>query len=252
MRLIWHGTASIEIISSDTRILFDPFVPLPGSGVPVKIGDFDGFTDIFVTHGHFDHISNLPEIARRNPQMKIYCTRTPRRTLIKRGVRRQNIVELFFDGPVRVGGLTITPKHGKHALLPKAGLSRLAYILKSPARSNIPHIVREHLRCRENDETVFYQIEAEGKKVCLMGSLNLRDDVDYPVGADLVVLPYNGWEDNFPPAVRAIGRLKPKRVVLDHYDDTFPPITQAIDLRPVLERYGGVVTAMKIGEIVEV
>ena len=41
MKLIWHGTASVEIISDQnsapSRILFDPFVPLPGSDVPVKI-----------------------------------------------------------------------------------------------------------------------------------------------------------------------------------------------------------------------
>ena len=45
MKLIWHGTASVEIISGQnstpSRILFDPFVPLAGSDVPVKIEDYD-------------------------------------------------------------------------------------------------------------------------------------------------------------------------------------------------------------------
>jgi L-ascorbate metabolism protein UlaG (beta-lactamase superfamily) len=76
---------------------------------------------------------------------------------------------------------------------------------------------------------VFYQIEAEGKTVAVMGSLNLRKDTEYPAGADLLVLPYNGWTDNYPPAVRVIRRLKPKHVLLDHYDESFPPFTR---LRP--------------------
>lgn len=36
MKLIWHGTASVEIAGKGGRLLFDPFVPLPGSDVPVK------------------------------------------------------------------------------------------------------------------------------------------------------------------------------------------------------------------------
>lgn len=248
MHLIWHGTASVEIAAGPNRILFDPFVPLPGSSVPVRIGDFDGFTDIFVTHGHLDHISNLPEIVRRNPEVKIHCTKTPRTTLLRKGLPSQNIVLLNYNDSVSVGCITVKALHGKHAILPRASLSRLAYILRSPARGNIPHILREHLTCAENDETIFYRIEAEGKTVCLMGSLNLRDEIEYPTGADILVLPYNGWEDNYPPAVKTIERLKPGRVVLDHYDDTFPPITMPLDLRPILDKYKGRVTALKVGD----
>ena len=41
------------------------------------------------------------------------------------------------------------------------------------------------------------------------------------------------------PAVRILERLKPGRVLLDHYDDTFPPLTEPLDLRPLLDRYPG-------------
>ena len=49
MKIIWHGTASIELINKQGRILFDPFVPLRHSTVPVRIEEFDGFTDVFIT-----------------------------------------------------------------------------------------------------------------------------------------------------------------------------------------------------------
>ena len=99
---------------------------------------------------------------------------------------------------------------------------------------------------------MFYQIEADGKTVCLMGSLNIREEVEYPTGCDLLVLPYNGWEDNLPPAVKVIERLQPKRVVLDHYDDSFPPLTMPLDLNPILDRYPGLVTPMELGKVEEV
>ena len=248
MHVIWHGTASVEIAGKGGRILFDPFVPLPGSAVPVDISEFDGFTDIFVTHGHFDHISDLPKIIRRNPAVKIYCTGTPYRTLAKRGVPEQSLQLIHYGDVIRKNGFRIQAFHGRHAVLPKASFSRIAYILRSPQRTNIPHILRENRICVENDETVFYQVRAEGKTVCVMGSLNLRPEISYPEESDLLILPYNGWEDNFPPAEKIIKRLKPRRIVLDHYDDTFPPLTMPLDLSPILDAFPGKVTAMKYGK----
>lgn len=252
MHLIWHGTASVEIVSGQGKILFDPFVPLEGSPVSVKPEDYDGFTDIFVTHGHLDHICSLPEIAERNPDVRIHCTETPFQTLLRKGVSERNLTIIRFGDLINLQGFSIRILHGKHAVLPKVSLSRLRYMLKSPARGNIPYIFRENRICPENEETVFYQIEAEGKTVSLMGSMNLRPDTEYPMESDLLVLPYNGWEDNYPPAVRIIERLNPKRVVLDHYDDTFPPVTMPLDLSPLLDKYSGLVTTMEPGKAVTV
>ena len=94
---------------------------------------------------------------------------------------------------------------------------------------------KEHLSCPEKDETVFYQIESGGVTLSLMGSMNLRDEAAYPTDADYLVLPYNGWEDNYPPAVQVLNRLRPKQVLLDHYDDTFPPLTMPLDLSQILK-----------------
>ena len=252
MKIIWHGTASVEVAGKEGRILFDPFVPLDGADVPVKIEDYDGFEEIFVTHGHFDHISDLPEIARRNPGCRIHCTETPYQILAKKGIPEENLLLLQYGDVLEVCGFRIRIIHGKHAILPKGSWSRLKYMLTSSVRKNLPHIVRENKVCVENDETVFYLIEAEGKTVALMGSMNLREEVEYPTEADLLILPYNGWEDNFPHAVSTIEQLRPKRVLLDHYDDTFPPVTMPLDLEPLLEKYPELVTAMELGTVEEI
>ena len=252
MRVIWHGTASVEIVSEGGRLLFDPFVPIKGSEVPVKIGDFDGFTDIFITHGHLDHITDVPRIVEREPGCVVRCTRTPYATLRRKGVPERNLSLIDCGDEIEVNGFRVRAYHGKHAVLPKIGAKRLAYMLGSPARRNIPGLLRKHLACPERDETVFYTVGAEGKTVEVMGSLNLREEVDYPVGADLLVLPYNGWEDNLSPAVRAMERLKPKRAVLDHYDDSFPPLTMPLDLTPFLERYKDSAEPMELGRSIEV
>ncbi|MBR2666550.1 MAG: MBL fold metallo-hydrolase [Oscillospiraceae bacterium] len=251
MKVIWHGTAAIETACSGGRILFDPFVPLRGADTQMPPETFDGFSDIFVTHGHFDHIMSLPAIAARNPDVRIHCTKTPYETLRKKGVPENSLRLLSFGQTVSANGFLLHVLRGKHAVLPSASPARLWYALRSPYRGNLPRILRENRLCRENDETVFYQLEADGRTVSLMGSLNLREEADYPVRSDLLVLPYNGWEDNYPPAVRVIERLQPKRVVLDHWDDAFPPLTMPVDLSPILARYPDRISPMTPGRAEE-
>ncbi|MBR2742179.1 MAG: MBL fold metallo-hydrolase [Clostridia bacterium] len=247
MEIRWFGTASVEIRSESGHILFDPFVPLAGSDVNVKLEDFDGCTAIFVTHGHFDHIVNIPEIQKRNPGARIYCTKTPYHTLAKKGVPKDALRLIGFGQTVEAEGFTVRTFHGRHAVLPKAAFDRLLYIKDSPHKGNLPFILRENAVCPENDETVFYLAEQGGKRISLMGSLNIREDVDYPTDCDAIVLPYNGWQDNLPPAVKAVERLRPKMIYLDHYDDTFPPLTRPFDISPVLEKYAGRIAALKVG-----
>ncbi|MBQ7737210.1 MAG: MBL fold metallo-hydrolase [Oscillospiraceae bacterium] len=252
MYLKWHATASIELGNPEGRILFDPFFPFKGAEFPVSPETYDGFPVIFVTHGHFDHIRNIPALIRRNPETIVYATETPLATLKKKGVPEKNLRLLSFGDSVETNGFTVTAYHGCHAILPGVSARRIRYALRSPVFRNLFPILRDSLVCKENDECVFYTAEAEGKTVALMGSLNVREDVEYPTGADLLVLPYNGWEDNCPVACGIIERLRPKRCVLDHYDDAFPPLTMPLDLSPILERYPGLVSALAFQEEIEI
>ena len=238
MKMKWYGTATIEYSAPGGRLLVDPFVPLPGSKHRVDISEYDGYSDILVSHGHFDHIVSIPEIIRRNPGTHVYCTQTPYETLLKKGVPPENMVTIHYGDRMQIGGFTVTFLHGKHAVLPKASPKTVMTILKRGNRKNLPFIIRENRLCPENDETVMFLIEADGKRILHMGSMNLREDTEYPRGCDLLMLPYNGWEDNFPPAVRVIGQLDPEKVILHHFDNTFPPVTSEPVLGPVLERFG--------------
>lgn len=241
MNIRWNGTASMELESAGKKIFFDVFLPLKGSETKIDIKHFDNVSDIFITHGHFDHIASMPAIYNRNKDVKIYCTETPYTTLRSKGIPEKNLELLAFNMDIRVKGFSLRTFHGKHAILPKATPKRIFGGIFSKNLINLPYILRENRICIENDETVFYQIEAEGKRISLMGSLNLREDVEYPTQSDLLILPYNGWDDNFEPAVCVIERLKPKKVLLNHFDNTFPPVTTEIDRKPLHEKYGKLV-----------
>lgn len=57
MNIKYLGHSAFEITHKNAKILIDPFL--------VKCPDYDysGTTDIFVTHGHADHLGKAPQIA---------------------------------------------------------------------------------------------------------------------------------------------------------------------------------------------
>ena len=92
----------------------------------------------------------------------------------------------------------------------------------------------------EGDETLAYLIETGGKKILVLGSLALREETEYPKYVDMLVLPYQGATDLVSAALAILARIEPRTVLLDHFDDAFPPISRRIDTKPLkkaLEEY---------------
>jgi hypothetical protein len=67
-----------------------------------------------------------------------------------------------------------------------------------------------------------------------MGSLNLDDDTAYPIGVDLLILPLQGRSGISKYAMSFVEQLQPKKILLDHFDDTFPPISSAVNTKPFI------------------
>ena len=85
---------------------------------------------------------------------------------------------------------------------------------------------------RERKNTLVYVIRAEGKNILLLGSMALDEKTEYPQGTDLLILPYQGKRRPEKAACEIVEKLKPKRILLDHFDDAFPPASREEDTRP--------------------
>ena len=230
MKLKWYGTAAVLMEQDGARLLFDPFIPLNKKCFAPSMDELAAAPDILVTHGHLDHIAHIPDIVKRgNGKTTVYCTATPRNTLIGKGVAKERIRLVTPGDVLTFGPFDVRVLKGKHIAADKRLIIRT---LMNPRvlinlRSAV-YLAKENRICAEAGETVIYDISAAGKRILMMGSLNLDDNTEYPQKADLLILPFQGRSDMTNYALPFIDRLLPMKIMLIHFDDTFPPISRAV------------------------
>lgn len=228
MRIVWYGTASVGINDGKTKIIIDPFVRRNKKLKPaITFNDFTHFDAVLVTHGHFDHIYDIPELMQIDKRVPVYCTKTPARTLKKKGADEKRIHIINAGDTFEIGTFKITAYQSKHIKFD------FGYVMSVFARCAIqlPKLISEfatHLQMPENHEILMYKIESEGKSVLVSGSFGTVDGVEYPEGSDLFVLA-NGGNLSIPKLTAPfIAKTHPKKVLVDHFDDAFPPLTKRV------------------------
>lgn len=232
MRLSWYGTAAVMIEHDGYRIVFDPFLGMPLDEEPFRreklAAKFRTADAVLVTHGHFDHIYDIPYLYN-NSDKEIYATETPCKTLREKGMG-ENLRLIAPGDSFTLGGMNITVYQGRHCKF-DLGVVKKTVFKKDTARhpKKLLELLRLNKRYDENGETLFYEIEADGKRIHLMGSMGMDTDTEYPTGADAMVLPFQGTGDPSASVMPIVGKLKPKAIYLDHYDDAFPPMSSQIE-----------------------
>lgn len=53
--------------------------------------------------------------------------------------------------------------------------------------------------------------------------------MEYPKHCDLVILPCSGRSGITKVEGRLVDRLESKAILIDHFDDTFPPVSSRVD-----------------------
>ncbi|MDE6108063.1 MAG: MBL fold metallo-hydrolase [Oscillospiraceae bacterium] len=235
MEITWYSAVGLVMREGDAAIAFDPFFGLPVGCftdkdlVPLPKQDFEDVTDVFVTHGHIDHIYYLPALCGGS-QFQIHCTPTPRKTLMGRGIPPERIVPIAAGGTEEVSPFTVTAYQGRHCRFDLPLI--LEGVLRGKPFRHPIHLIRFLLEMRhfhEEGEILMYEVTCGETRIQVMGSLGLDEHTDYPTDADILILPFQGRSDLETYALGFVRRLKPRMVLLDHHDDAFPPVSDEVN-----------------------
>ncbi len=242
MRLIWYGNASVYIESEGTSLMFDPYLKdlpdgyEPGEMYSARRAMFEGCENILITHGHIDHLSSISELYGGS-KAQIYLSRTPSKTLKKQGFDKKRLHIVAPGDTLQFGNINIRIYQGRHV---KYDLRLLLSIVFSRRTwrmlPHFLHLLWTHLNYPEKKETLFYEIECEGKRIQIAGSAGLDKNTSYHAGADVLILPNQGRSDINSYNIEITKKLNPKRVLLDHWDDSFPPLSDRVDCSEYIER----------------
>ncbi len=235
MLLKWYGTATIIMEENEESILFDPFVAMRQQPQGYTHHDATGINHILITHGHFDHLVDVPELVRDTEKV-VYCSQVAAETLQAQGVSSKNIRTITPGDTFQIGPFNVGVWRGEHIKFDGKLIATTLFnrrLIKH--RENMKKIARLN-RSFPQGEVLVFEVEAQGKKVLHLGSLNLEDGTTYPDRVDLLTIPFQGRSDINDYALKFVERLQPEAVYLHHFDDTFPPVSREVNYQRFLSQ----------------
>ncbi len=235
MKITWMGTACFGLESGEDRILFDPFIELEGGSYGADPQEMISYDTIFVTHCHFDHLFTAEELLEQTDgDVSVFCTRQCCETLEGFLEDQSNVVQIDIGRSYQIGSIEIDVLKGRHIEFQKRHIldtMTLQRVLRY--HGNLRFLFWANRVFKENGESVAFLVKAEGKKILILGSLAVDPEEAYPEGVDVLVLPYQGNNDLPARAREVLSRLRPRSVLLSHFDNAFPPMSRDVDLAPL-------------------
>ena len=136
------------------------------------------------------------------------------------------------------GDILLTPNASVKAVNGKHIKNNIGIILKTAARIvfkfkyiNALKILSVHDKYFMRGDIVGYFIKAENKRVMIFGSAGFDENYEYPNDIDVLIWPFQGRTHLEEYSLKIIQKLNPKKIILDHFDNAFPPITNTIDTK---------------------
>ena len=236
MELTWLGTAGFRIKTGTTTILIDPYLSRNETArpeQPLNPPDIDDGNLIFISHGHFDHIMDIPEIVSKTGA-KIYCGTGIDDKLIQKGVKQDLIRCIKTDGEeFEFNGLMAQSFFSRHVKFDRW------LLLKTLTRINL-RLPRYLPLLREYPEgqVLSWRFKIEGKVLHHFGSAGSTSEELDRLGrqpTDILLVPLQGHTHIVEIALDYVRALQPKIVIPHHQDNFYPPISTMVNLQPFVE-----------------
>ncbi len=184
---------------------------------------------VLITHGHFDHVYDLPAIARASG-CRVFASSTVCRRLRGKGVGTDRLEAVKDGSSYEMGPFRVTAVPSRHVTFD------IPLIARTALRS-LPHLsslAGKGTAYYPAGQVYGYLVEVEGRCLFHIGSAWLNHEALEERVVDLFFVPVQGRSDITDLAAQMTAELKPRMVVPHHHDDFYPPLSQAIDLDPFI------------------
>lgn len=225
--LKWLGTAGWEIQSGQTKILIDPFLTRQQAVASEEwktdeeavLKVISGADYIFAGHSHADHIADIPFIAKRFGA-KILGSRTTVNLSLSAGVDKAQLTTVSGGEKLDFKDFSVQVIKSQHGILTRDGQKRQPRFAEITNPLSGP-ILGKHFV--EGGSYLYYF--TFGKLSLLHQSTgNFIEEYLQGLEPDIAILAENG---NYDWTV-ALKILRPKTVVVHHYDDWRVPLSSGM------------------------
>ncbi|RMG47772.1 MAG: metal-dependent hydrolase [Acidobacteria bacterium] len=226
----WLGHATFQVLTPEGKtVLIDPWV-MNNPACPQEAQNFDKIDLMLITHGHFDHIGDAVELARRY-EPKVVAIYETAHWLESKGVK--NILPMNKGGTQVIDNIRVTMVHADHS----CGIlddGRIIY-----GGEGVGYVVE-----LENGFRLYHAGDT-----AVFGDMKLIGELYRP---ELAMIPVGDLYTMGPrEAAHAIRLLDVKKVIPMHFG-TFPALTGTVaDLKELTADIAGLeIIEMKPGESV--
>lgn len=236
MEITWWGTAGFKVKTGAQVFLIDPYLSRNNTArpkQPLVPSDISRADQIFVSHGHFDHIFDIPAIASQTGS-KVYCCPVAANTLKQKGLKSDQVHGVPENNyTVALEGFRASAFFSQHVKFDRW------LMVKTLARINlrIPRylpLIKEY----PVGQVLSWQFEIDGKVLQHFGSAGSTPQELERLGRqkiDILLVPLQGHTRICDIALGYVQALQPRLVIPHHQDDFFPPISTYVDIRPFIK-----------------
>lgn len=236
MELTWFGTAGFRIKSDNHTILIDPYFTRNDKAFPrqpLKPSDIQEGDVILITHGHFDHIYDVPAISA-NTGAKVFCGKGISETLIRNGMETGQIHEVNFDGEdFNFNAINVQAYFSRHVKFDRWLIFKTLFRINFRL-SRFLSVMREW----PEGQVLSWRLSLEGKTIHHFGSAgSTSDELEriHNQPTDILLVPLQGHSNIIQIAHKYVTALQPKVVIPHHQDNFFPPVSTLVDPQPLVK-----------------
>jgi L-ascorbate metabolism protein UlaG (beta-lactamase superfamily) len=220
VRFRWLGVAGIELKAHDQILAIDPFFTRPpmrrlwfGRVSPNRelIAERIPRCDyVLVTHAHWDHVMDVPDIARNTGAIALGSANTCK-LLRTCGVAGEQVREIVVGDQIRLGSFHVEVLRAEHMRSPGFSPGPLPANLKPPL----------HLGDYRMDDCFSFLIEIHGLRLLDWSSIR----AEQAPRADILFVRLYAKPAHYEALLRAV---QPRLVVPVHWDNLFRPLSKPV------------------------